>query len=64
MQMQGEGDAARLALNRSLAIAEERNDVLHQAALLGMLHMFHFRAGDFKTALSLRKALPGPCRDH
>jgi predicted ATPase/DNA-binding winged helix-turn-helix (wHTH) protein len=52
MQMQGEGDAARLALNRSLAIAEKRNDILHQAALLGMLHMFHFRAGDFKTALS------------
>jgi predicted ATPase/DNA-binding winged helix-turn-helix (wHTH) protein len=51
MQMQGEGDAARSALNRSLAIAEERSDILHQAALLGMLHMFHFRAGDFKTAL-------------
>ncbi len=51
MQMQGEGDAARLALNRSLAIAEERDDALHQAALLGMLHMFHFRGGDFKTAL-------------
>jgi predicted ATPase/DNA-binding winged helix-turn-helix (wHTH) protein len=50
MQMQGEGDAARLALNRSLAIAEERSDTLHQAALLGMLHMFHFRGGDFKTA--------------
>ena len=51
MQMQGEGDAARLALNRSLAIAEERDDALHQAALLGTLHMFHFRGGDFKTAL-------------
>jgi predicted ATPase/DNA-binding winged helix-turn-helix (wHTH) protein len=50
-QMQGGGDAARLALNRSLAIAEERGDVLHQAALLGMLHMFHFRSGDFKTTL-------------
>jgi tetratricopeptide (TPR) repeat protein len=25
--------------------------VLHQAGLLGILHMFHFRGGDFKTAL-------------
>jgi predicted ATPase/DNA-binding winged helix-turn-helix (wHTH) protein len=55
MQMQGEGDAARLALNRSLAIAEARRDILHQAALLGMLHMFHFRGGDFKTALHYAK---------
>jgi predicted ATPase/DNA-binding winged helix-turn-helix (wHTH) protein len=51
MQMHGESDAARLALSRSLAIAEQRSDILHQAALLGMLHMFHFRGGDFNTAL-------------
>jgi predicted ATPase/DNA-binding winged helix-turn-helix (wHTH) protein len=51
IQMQGGGDAARVALNRSLAIAEERGDVLHQAAMLGMLHMFHFRSGEFKTTL-------------
>ncbi len=55
MQMQGEGDAARFALNRSLAIAEERSDILHQAGLLGILHMFHFRGGDFKTALNYAK---------
>jgi predicted ATPase/DNA-binding winged helix-turn-helix (wHTH) protein len=55
MQMQGEGGAACVALNRSLAIAEERSDILHQAALLGMLHMFHFRGGDFKTALHYAK---------
>ena len=55
MHMHGESDAARAALNRSLAIAEERGDVRNQAALLGMLHMFHFRGGDFKTALQYAK---------
>jgi predicted ATPase len=49
--MQGQSDAARAALNRSLAIAEARGDVLNHAGLLGMLHMFHFRSGEFKTAL-------------
>jgi tetratricopeptide (TPR) repeat protein len=29
----------------------EHGDVLSQAGLLGMLHMFHFRGGDFNTAL-------------
>jgi predicted ATPase/DNA-binding winged helix-turn-helix (wHTH) protein len=51
MHMHGEGDVARTALNRSLAIAEERGDVRNQAMLLGMLHMFHHRFGDFKTAM-------------
>ena len=66
MQMHGENDAARVALNRSLAIAEQRGDVLHQAGLLGMLHMFHFRGGDFKTALGYAKrsrALAGSIDD-
>ena len=51
MHMHGENDTARGALYRSLAIAEERCDVLHQVGLLGMLHVFHFRGGDFNTAL-------------
>jgi len=51
MHMHGESDAARAALNRSLAIAEERGDVINQAGLLGMLHMFHFRDAEFKTTL-------------
>jgi predicted ATPase/DNA-binding winged helix-turn-helix (wHTH) protein len=51
MQMYGEDDLARVALHRSLVIAEECGDVLHQAGLLGMLHMSYFRGGDFKTAL-------------
>ncbi len=51
MHMHGESDAAHVALNRSLAIAEERGDVLNQVRLLGPLHMFHLRGGHFKTAL-------------
>jgi tetratricopeptide (TPR) repeat protein len=51
MHMLGQSDAARMALDRSLAIAEQHGDVLSQAGLLGVLHMFHFRGGDFNTAL-------------
>ena len=51
MQMRGQSDAARAALSRSLAIAEARNEVLNQVALLGMLSMFEVRDGDFKTSL-------------
>src|ERR1700726_573337 len=66
MQMHGESNAARVALNRSLLIAEQRGDVPHQAGLLGMLHMFHFRGGDFNTALGYAKhcrALAGSIDD-
>jgi tetratricopeptide (TPR) repeat protein len=52
---QGLTEAARAALNRGLAIAEERSDALSQLRLLSPLHMFHFRLGDFKTALDLAK---------
>jgi predicted ATPase len=51
MQMYGQSEAARAALNRSLAIAEARGDTLYQVALLGMLSMFYVRDGDFKTSL-------------
>jgi predicted ATPase/DNA-binding winged helix-turn-helix (wHTH) protein len=44
-------DAAHAAFRRSLAIAEERVDIPNQMLLLGPLHMFHFRTGDFKTSL-------------
>ena len=65
MHMRGESDAARAALNRSLAIAEQCGDVLHQVGLLGMLHMFHFRGGDFKLPCNTQSAaepLPRPLR--
>jgi predicted ATPase/DNA-binding winged helix-turn-helix (wHTH) protein len=55
MQMHGQSDAARSALNRSLAIAEARGDILYQVALLGMLSMFYVRNGDFKISLHYAK---------
>jgi predicted ATPase/DNA-binding winged helix-turn-helix (wHTH) protein len=47
----GMDEAARVAMKRGLAIAEERGDALSQMQLLCPLHMFHFRSGDFKSAL-------------
>jgi predicted ATPase/DNA-binding winged helix-turn-helix (wHTH) protein len=51
MFMRGGRDAARVALNSSFAIAEERGEPLDELRLLGPLNMFHLRTGDFKTAL-------------
>jgi predicted ATPase/DNA-binding winged helix-turn-helix (wHTH) protein len=51
MFMRGGSDAAHAALNRSLAIAEQRGDALDQLRLLGPLNMFYLRTGDFKIAL-------------
>jgi predicted ATPase/DNA-binding winged helix-turn-helix (wHTH) protein len=51
MHIHGESEAARAALSRSLAVAEARGDLLHQVGMLGLLHMFHFRGGEFKTAV-------------
>ena len=55
MFMRGGRDAARVALERSLAIAEERGDALDQVRLLGPLNMFHLRIGSFTTALQYAK---------
>jgi predicted ATPase/DNA-binding winged helix-turn-helix (wHTH) protein len=51
MFTRGGKDAARVALNRSFAIAEERGVPLDQLRLLGPLNMFHLRTGAFKPAL-------------
>jgi hypothetical protein len=51
MFTRGGRDAARVALNRSFAIADKRGDALAQLRLLGPLNMFYLRTGDFKTAL-------------
>lgn len=51
----GESEAARAAVSRGLAIAEQRGDAFDQMQLLGLLHMFHHRIGDFTTALSYAK---------
>jgi tetratricopeptide (TPR) repeat protein len=55
MFMRGGRDAARVALERSFAIAEERGDALDQVRLLGPLNMFHLRTGNFTTALQYAK---------
>jgi len=51
MFMRGGRDAARVALERSLEIAEERGEAIDQLRPLGPLNMFYLRTGDFKTAL-------------
>jgi predicted ATPase/DNA-binding winged helix-turn-helix (wHTH) protein len=48
----GESEVARIAVRRGLHIADERGDTVDQVQLLGLLHMFHHRIGDFKAALS------------
>ena len=55
MQIHGQSDAARVALGRSLTIAEARGDVLNQVGLFGMLSMFEVRDGDFKSSLHYAK---------
>ncbi|WP_407121905.1 ATP-binding protein [Bradyrhizobium sp. STM 3561] len=55
MLLYGENAQARGALDRSLALAEAERDLANEAGLLGMLHMFHFRSGDFNVALSYAK---------
>jgi predicted ATPase len=47
----GGRDAARLALERSLALTEQHGDALDLIQVLGPLQMFHLRTGAFKTAL-------------
>jgi predicted ATPase/DNA-binding winged helix-turn-helix (wHTH) protein len=66
MHIHGESEAARTALNKSLAIAEARGDLLHQSGMLGVLHMFHFRGGEFKTAVQYAtrcRAIAGSVED-
>ena len=53
--MRGSTEAARVALNRGLAIAEERGDALNQLQLLAPLSAYHFTIGDFKTTLTFGK---------
>lgn len=51
MFTRGNSEAARGALNRSLEIAEQLGDAPMQLQLLSLLHMFHHRVADIKTAL-------------
>ena len=51
MNMYGQSDAARLALDRSLMVAQARGDNSNQVELLSTLTIFHTRGGNFKVAL-------------
>jgi predicted ATPase/DNA-binding winged helix-turn-helix (wHTH) protein/tetratricopeptide (TPR) repeat protein len=51
MFIHASSETARAALDRSLKIAEGRGDALAQLQVLGPLHMFHLRIGNFKPAL-------------
>lgn len=50
MFIRGGRDTARVALNRSLAIAETKGG-FEELQVLGPLQLFHLRSGDFNTAL-------------
>ncbi|MET3336270.1 MULTISPECIES: ATP-binding protein [Bradyrhizobium] len=51
MFTRGGSEAARSALSRSLAIAQARGDDINQLQLLGRMHIFHERMGEFDAAL-------------
>ncbi|QJP13834.1 tetratricopeptide repeat protein [Starkeya sp. ORNL1] len=56
MFTRGGRGAARIALERSFAIAGERGDALDQVHLLGPLNMFHLRTGNFTAALQFARS--------
>ncbi len=51
MFTRGGREMARMALHRSLAIAEAADDRFEELQVLGPLQLFYLRSGDFKTAL-------------
>lgn len=52
MFTESNGDEARIALERGLAVAEAIDDRAYQLRLIGRLHLFHYRTGNFRTALA------------
>jgi predicted ATPase/DNA-binding winged helix-turn-helix (wHTH) protein len=63
----GSSESVRVALNRSLAIAEALGDARAQLRLLSTLNMFHSRIGDLATAMqcairgsAISRAIPDP----
>jgi len=55
MFTRGGANAAGVALRRSLAIADQRDDAFDQLPVLGLLEIFHIRTGEFKAALRYAK---------
>ncbi|MDQ0320266.1 putative ATPase/DNA-binding winged helix-turn-helix (wHTH) protein [Pararhizobium capsulatum DSM 1112] len=52
MYLQGGLEAPQIALGRGLSIAEDRGNAIDQLRILGLLHMFNLRTGDFYAALA------------
>lgn len=52
MFTRGNSEAVETALRRSLAVATHLGDRWNQLRLLGRLHIFHERIGDFETAFA------------
>jgi predicted ATPase/DNA-binding winged helix-turn-helix (wHTH) protein len=55
MFTESNSEEARVALERGLALAEELEDLPNQLRLVGRLHLFHYRTGDFRTALGFAR---------
>lgn len=53
MFTKGNSEQARFALERGLELAEKLGDPLNQLRLIGRLHIFHERVGDFHRALEI-----------
>ncbi|KAA2238242.1 ATP-binding protein [Salinarimonas soli] len=51
MFTRGNGEIARVALTKSLAIAQRRDDVMGELRSLSLLHMYYRRIGDYRAAL-------------
>ncbi|WP_394836383.1 winged helix-turn-helix domain-containing protein [Pendulispora rubella] len=51
MLTRGHGDSAEAALRRGLALSSDLGDARNELLMLGRLHLFHERIGDFATAL-------------
>ncbi|KRB62088.1 transcriptional regulator [Rhizobium sp. Root708] len=51
MYLQGGRETSQIALGRALHIAEERGGAVDQLRILGPLHMFSLRVGDFNAAV-------------
>lgn len=51
MFTRGNSNQVHAALSRSLAIAEDCSDAFHMSGMLGMLHLYHLRSGDYHLAL-------------
>ena len=58
MFTRGNSEEARAALARSLEIAEAVGDTAYALQLIGRLHLFHHREGDFSIALQYARRAP------